>query len=568
MAAAGFTPISLYYSSTTANTPIAPNLTNGELAINIADGKLFYKDSAGAVQLIATKSATAGIFLGTGAITIPAGTTAQQPTGVQGMLRFNTSSSTFEGFNGAVWGSIGGGGSGSGGTVINRTDFFPSAGTTVITVTYALGTIDVFRNGIKLAQTDFTATNGTSVTLASPTVGGDVIECMVYTSITNGTAVTSFSGGSTGLTPATGTTGPIILGGTLAIANGGTNSTATPTAGGIGYGTGTAHAYTTVGTSGQPLVSAGAGAPAFGSIALGVANTNVSGALTATNGGTGVAGTLTGILYANATGAATVASTAQVLSAAGTIPVANGGTGTTTPSLVAGTNVTITGTWPNQTIAAAGGGGGGLAGIFSQQFTATGVFTIPTGVTAVKVIAQGGGGYGIGGYTTGTIISPGGGGGAGGCAIKYLTGLTPGNTLNITFTSGGNIVTVSSGTQVLSSSIVANQGSAATNAGTALGSKGGAGGSASGGDINITGNAGQTTSGINLGSVAITSYSAAGGNGAASLLGGGGTGGSISDSSAGGVGTGYGAGGGGGYATMAGSSGGSAPSAAIAIFEW
>jgi hypothetical protein len=41
----------------------------------------------------------------------------------------------------------------------------------------------------------------------------------------------------------------------LAIASGGTNSTATPTNGGIGYGTGTA---------GQVVVSAGAAAPAFG----------------------------------------------------------------------------------------------------------------------------------------------------------------------------------------------------------------------------------------------------------------------------------------------------------------
>ena len=41
----------------------------------------------------------------------------------------------------------------------------------------------------------------------------------------------------------------------------------------------------------------------------------------------------------------------------GLLPVANGGTGTATPSLVAGTNITITGTWPNQTIDAAGGGG-------------------------------------------------------------------------------------------------------------------------------------------------------------------------------------------------------------------
>jgi hypothetical protein len=40
----------------------------------------------------------------------------------------------------------------------------------------------------------------------------------------------------------------------------------------------------------------------------------------------------------------------------GTLAVANGGTGTATPSLVQGTNITITGTWPNQTIAAAGGG--------------------------------------------------------------------------------------------------------------------------------------------------------------------------------------------------------------------
>jgi hypothetical protein len=47
----------------------------------------------------------------------------------------------------------------------------------------------------------------------------------------------------------------------------------------------------------------------------------------------------------------------------GIVAVANGGTGTATPSLVAGTNVTITGTFPNQTIAASGGGGGGASGV-------------------------------------------------------------------------------------------------------------------------------------------------------------------------------------------------------------
>ncbi len=37
------------------------------------------------------------------------------------------------------------------------------------------------------------------------------------------------------------------------------------------------------------------------------------------------------------------------------VPIASGGTGTASPGLTAGTNVTITGSWPNQTIAASGG---------------------------------------------------------------------------------------------------------------------------------------------------------------------------------------------------------------------
>jgi hypothetical protein len=55
MAQTGYTPISIYYSSTASNTPTAGNLVAGELAINTADGKLFYKDSAGVVQVIAGK---------------------------------------------------------------------------------------------------------------------------------------------------------------------------------------------------------------------------------------------------------------------------------------------------------------------------------------------------------------------------------------------------------------------------------------------------------------------------------------------------------------------------------
>lgn len=65
MAQAGFTPIKLYASTTASAAPAAANLdnTNGaELAINITDGKLYYKDNAGVVQVIATKAAAQATF--------------------------------------------------------------------------------------------------------------------------------------------------------------------------------------------------------------------------------------------------------------------------------------------------------------------------------------------------------------------------------------------------------------------------------------------------------------------------------------------------------------------------
>ena len=46
-------------------------------------------------------------FPGTGAILLPKGTTAQQPAGVSGYIRYNTDSNTFEGYNGSAWSSVG-----------------------------------------------------------------------------------------------------------------------------------------------------------------------------------------------------------------------------------------------------------------------------------------------------------------------------------------------------------------------------------------------------------------------------------------------------------------------------
>ena len=55
MAQTGYTPILLYYSTTAAQAPLAANLASGELAINITDGKLYYKDNSGVVQVLAVK---------------------------------------------------------------------------------------------------------------------------------------------------------------------------------------------------------------------------------------------------------------------------------------------------------------------------------------------------------------------------------------------------------------------------------------------------------------------------------------------------------------------------------
>jgi hypothetical protein len=59
--------------------------------------------------------------------------------------------------------------------------------------------------------------------------------------------------------------------GVLGVANGGTNSIATATSGGVGYGTGTAHAYTSAGTTGQLLTSNGSSAPTWTTPAAGTA---------------------------------------------------------------------------------------------------------------------------------------------------------------------------------------------------------------------------------------------------------------------------------------------------------
>jgi len=74
MSQAGYTPISLYYSTTAAAVPTSGNLANGELAINITDEKLYFKNAAGTVKLLASNATSAPV------LSFSAGTTGFTPS--------------------------------------------------------------------------------------------------------------------------------------------------------------------------------------------------------------------------------------------------------------------------------------------------------------------------------------------------------------------------------------------------------------------------------------------------------------------------------------------------------
>jgi hypothetical protein len=180
-------------------------------------------------------------------------------------------------------------------------------------------------------------------------------------------------------------------GNTIAINRGGTNGTATPTAGAIAYGSGTAYAFTAAGTSGQVLTSNGSGTPTWSTPTAYATVTDdtttnatryplfasaTSGNLTTeyTSSTKYQFNPSTGILTAtgfSGSGASLTALNASNISS-GTLGVGYGGTGlTSTPSngqidigngtgftrstLTAGSNITITNASGSITIAAASG---------------------------------------------------------------------------------------------------------------------------------------------------------------------------------------------------------------------
>ena len=310
MSQAGYTPIQLYYSTTASAAPIAGNLSNGELAINITDGKLYYKDNAGVVQLLANKTNTGMVYPGAGIAnstgsawgtsysTSGSGTTvalATSPTLTTPALSaetFSTAASVTAGTNAQGQGALT-----NDYNVITTASSNPS-GVTLPTATTGRRIVIVNKgaNSVNI----YPATGGSIDALAANasialTVGGVMIfnassttqwysSYNLYTSASVASGVTSFSAGSTGFTPSTATTGAITLSGTLNVGNGGTGGTATPTAGGVPYGTGSVYAFTAAGSSGQVLTSNGSGAPTWAAApAGGISYTRVTANTTLTN---------------------------------------------------------------------------------------------------------------------------------------------------------------------------------------------------------------------------------------------------------------------------------------------
>lgn len=194
-------------------------------------------------------------------------------------------------------------------------------------------------------------------------------------------------------------------------------------------------------TATSPVVSSGGATPAI-SLASGYGDTQnpyasktANYVLASPNGSSG-APTFRAIVAAdiptlnqNTTGTAS--------NVTGVVAVANGGTGTSTPGLVAGTNISITGSWPNQTIDASGGSGtvtsvaATVPSIFSisgSPITTSGTLAMTYSGTALP-IANGG---------TGLTTTPTNGQLLIGNGTGYTAStLTAGSNITITNSSGG-----------------------------------------------------------------------------------------------------------------------------------
>ena len=94
-----------------------------------------------------------------------------------GALYFNTVSNTMFVYSGSSWAAAG---SAVNGTA-ERQEYVATSGQTNFSATYDVGFVDVYLNGVKLIPTtDFTATDGATIILATGAVAGDNVSIIAY----------------------------------------------------------------------------------------------------------------------------------------------------------------------------------------------------------------------------------------------------------------------------------------------------------------------------------------------------------------------------------------------------
>ena len=137
----------------------ASTASTGRFTSLEATGNTIIGDASG--DTITFNAATANVpnnlnFNGTGSIRLPNGTTGERPTPADGMIRYNVSTSGFEGYAGGDWGSIGGGATGAGGDQV----FYENELT--VTTSYTLTT-----NRNAMSTGPITIDSGATVTIPS-----------------------------------------------------------------------------------------------------------------------------------------------------------------------------------------------------------------------------------------------------------------------------------------------------------------------------------------------------------------------------------------------------------------
>jgi hypothetical protein len=252
-------------TSVLANTAVTPGTYGGGVTSSSSQVPVITVDQQGRLTSAANVTVTStSIYANTGQLTANAAVGVVSiglPTTLSdaaAALSYGSASQTpvisvdkygrIIGINAAT---VSAGGAGVGATSYTRTTFTLAAVTSVFTVSYTVGYLQVYHNGVLLPSGDYTASNGTSVTLSVAGRIGDIIEFLAYSV----TLVNNVSPTSAAATPG-GEAGTVLY-----------QSAANTTS------------NTAVGTTTYLLQSNGSAAPTWvnpGSLSVNIANTSTS----------------------------------------------------------------------------------------------------------------------------------------------------------------------------------------------------------------------------------------------------------------------------------------------------